>query len=236
MKLLVSVRDRTEALAALQAGADIIDFKNPALGALGAWQEDAVAQAVQALASTRAGPLTSATIGDPPAQQAAPVLPLVRRMAATGVGLVKVGVLPGAGAAPLLAGLAGLADSGVHVVPLFLVDSHAEAAVPWAAVHLALAAPLGVFPVLMLDTQAKHQGSLLQRLPAEALRRFVATVQASGRQAGLAGALRAADVPGLRALGADIAGFRSAVCSGPRDGALDPARVAALADAVQHAG
>jgi uncharacterized protein (UPF0264 family) len=226
MKLLVSVRDTAEALAAAAAGAGVVDFKNPAHGALGAWPVDAVAAAVRALRGAHPLLPTSATIGDQPAQDPAQVLPLVQRMAATGVGVVKVGVLPGPAAGPLLAALAGC---GWPVVPLFLAD----AGVPVAALQQALAAPRGVFPVLMLDTEAKHQGSLLQRLPAAALRRFVAAVQASGRQAGLAGALRAADVPGLRGLGADIAGFRSAVCAGPRDSALDPARVALLGEALR---
>jgi hypothetical protein len=35
MKMLVSVRDIDEALAAAQAGADFIDLKDPAAGALG---------------------------------------------------------------------------------------------------------------------------------------------------------------------------------------------------------
>lgn len=226
MKLLVSVKDGAEALQAAAAGADVIDFKDPAHGALGAWALADVAPALRRLRAAHPGLLVSATIGDQPLQQAAVVLPRVREMAATGVGVVKVGVLPGATAGPLLAalaGLAGVAGAGVAVVPLFLAD----AGVPHAEVALALQ-HAGAFPVLMLDTEHKGQGSLLQRLPAAALQGFVAAVQASGRQAGLAGALRAADLPALRALGPDIAGFRSAVCDGPRAGALVPARVAAL--------
>jgi len=45
---------------------------------------------------------------------------------------------------------------------------------------------------------------------------------------GLAGALRVDDVPQLLALAPDFAGFRSAVCTGARDGALDAQRVRAL--------
>ena len=46
---------------------------------------------------------------------------------------------------------------------------------------------------------------------------------------GLAGQLRAEDLPAIRASGADIAGVRSAAClDGRRTAALDPERIALL--------
>jgi len=77
-------------------------------------------------------------------------------------------------------------------------------------------------------TAGKGAGSLIERVPRAALAAFVERVRASGRRAGLAGALRAQDVPALRALGPDFVGFRSAVCEGGRAGALDAERVRAL--------
>jgi (5-formylfuran-3-yl)methyl phosphate synthase len=57
----------------------------------------------------------------------------------------------------------------------------------------------------------------------------VAEAHAAGLEVALAGALRAADVPAIRATGADIAGVRSAACrDGRRTGALDPARIRRL--------
>jgi uncharacterized protein (UPF0264 family) len=57
----------------------------------------------------------------------------------------------------------------------------------------------------------------------------VAAAHATGLQVALAGALRAEDLPVVRATGADIAGVRSAACSdGRRSGPLDAARVRAL--------
>ena len=71
---------------------------------------------------------------------------------------------------------------------------------------------------------------------AGALAAFVGAVQRHARLAGLAGALRAADLPGLLALGADFAGFRSAVCDGDRSGALDAARVRTLRGQLARCG
>ena len=52
---------------------------------------------------------------------------------------------------------------------------------------------------------------------------------------GLAGSLRAADVPALAPLGADYLGFRSALTAGGRADPLDPSRVAALRQAISSA-
>ncbi|MNG28209.1 hypothetical protein D3C84_1134410 [compost metagenome] len=88
----------------------------------------------------------------------------------------------------------------------------------------------------MADTFDKRAGSLFDVLPVDEARRFVATVRASGRLVGLAGALRLAHEPLLRSLAPDFAGFRTAVCAGEdRAGALDAQRLAALA-ACLHAG
>ena len=48
-RLLVSVRDASEALAALAGGADIIDVKEPTRGSLGMADGDAVAGVVEAV-------------------------------------------------------------------------------------------------------------------------------------------------------------------------------------------
>jgi len=84
----------------------------------------------------------------------------------------------------------------------------------------------------MLDLSDKHGGSLFERVPMPALERFVRAVQRTGRLAGVAGALRETDVPALRALAPDYAGFRSAVCVGERTGVLDAVRVRRLRDAL----
>ena len=73
----------------------------------------------------------------------------------------------------------------------------------------------------MVDTAEKKRGSLLQRVPGQALAAFVGAVQAQGVMAGLAGSLRAEDAPALRELAPDFAGFRGAVSRGERTGELD---------------
>ena len=107
-------------------------------------------------------------------------------------------------------------------MPVFIADQ----GFAWEDVEFACT--LG-FPAVMADTQDKLAGSLFDAVGNDALRRFVATVRAAGVVVGLAGALRAAHEPLLRALAPDFAGFRTAVCAGDRSSALDPQRLRSLA-------
>ena len=217
MRMLVSVRDVPEALAAAQAGADFIDLKDPADGALGGLGAERIAPIVAALRAHHPALPISATIGDVAPSQIDEVLRRVAEVAACGVDYVKVGVAPGGQAL-----LAALAACEAQVVPVLLAD----AGVDMALVEAALA--LGAFPALMLDTADKGAGSLVERLDPAALFGFVAALRRHDCLSGLGGALRGVDVPALREIAPDFAGFRSAVCDGPRDGKLDPVRVRAL--------
>ncbi|WP_280151526.1 (5-formylfuran-3-yl)methyl phosphate synthase [Piscinibacter sp. XHJ-5] len=218
-RLLVSVRDADEALAAAGAGADFIDLKDPAAGALGGLAPARIAKIVPVLRARCPEIPISATVGDLDAHERETILRRVADVAACGVDYVKVGVSPCAAAAPLLS---ALARCGAPVVPVLLADLGVDAALVEAALRQR------AFPALMLDTSDKRGGSLLQRVPVEVLARFVALVQGWNCLAGLAGALRADDAAALRKLAPDFAGFRSAVCEGGRAGPLDPQRVRGL--------
>jgi uncharacterized protein (UPF0264 family) len=223
MRLLVSVRDAHEALAAAQAGAHFIDLKDPAAGALGGLPPRRIARIVQALRAAHPGLPVSATIGDVAAEEGDEILRRVASVAACGVDYVKVGIdaaRPGASAALLRR----LAACGTAIVPVLIADRGIDVEL----VRLALRER--AFPALMIDTFDKQGGSLLQRVAPAALADFVASVRSQGCLAGLAGALRADDVPALIALAPDFSGFRSAVCAGDRAGALQPALVRALLD------
>ncbi len=112
-----------------------------------------------------------------------------------------------------------------RVVPVLLADD----GVPWALLAEALA--LRCFEVLMLDTQDKTGGGLLQRCRAQDLQRFVAQAREAGVLAGLAGSLRLSELPTLRALAPGFAGFRTAVCQAGRRSALDPVALRQLVNA-----
>jgi len=70
---------------------------------------------------------------------------------------------------------------------------------------------------------------LLDHLSLDTLARFVDAAKAEGLTVGLAGSLKASDVPKLLTLGPDLLGFRSALCrSRVRAQPLDPLACAAI--------
>lgn len=226
LRLLVSVRDPEEALQAAAGGIDLIDLKEPAAGALGALAPALARATMQALRGGGYGQPVSATIGDhEPGWSHRQVRERIEALAAAGVDWVKVGIGPGL-ERPLdwLDMLAGLPAA---VVPVFIVDAGLEPGLWREACRR--------FPLLMLDTADKLGGSLLERLDPATLAEAVVLAQAQGAGCGLAGALRIEDVPALRRLGCDYAGFRSAVCEGPREGRLAPERLARLRAAAGRA-
>lgn len=218
---LASVRTAHEALIALDNGADIIDFKEPAQGALGALPHDVIVEAVHSIGGRKA---TSATIGDielMPEQ----VAEAIERTAGTGVDFVKIGLFPGDLAATLHR-LAPLAQQHRLIAVAF-----ADRAPVIETIDLLAEAGFAGF---MLDTAAKDSGALTAHLDLATLGRFVNRTRELGMIAGLAGSLRLADVAALLPLGADYLGFRSALTIGKRHSDIDAGSVAAVSRAIGY--
>lgn len=224
MRLLVSVRSIDEALLVAGAGADLIDLKEPRLGALGGLPVARIAAIVAALRARRIALPVSATIGDVPMHALSDILARVDAVGGCGVDYVKVGITRDPAAGALLDGLAGC---GWPVVPVFIADRGLDQAL------VTQAAALG-FPALMADTADKRAGSLFDLVPSAALRPFIAAARSAGAMVGLAGALQRSDAAALARLAPDFAGFRSAVCLGGRANALDAQCLRELIEALRQ--
>jgi (5-formylfuran-3-yl)methyl phosphate synthase len=224
IRLLASVKDADEADVALGGGADIVDFKDPAHGALGALPAGLIASGVRRVA--RRAP-TSATAGDWPLDPVA-LSEAAEHIAATGVDFVKLGLLPGKALAGCIEALAPLA--GRHrTVAVFFGDRGA----PLDALRRLRAAG---FAGAMIDTFDKGAGSLRQHLDERSLRAFIERAREEGLMSGLAGSLRIADITPLAALGPDLLGFRGALCQpGGRAAQLSAERVRAVREALDEA-
>jgi uncharacterized protein (UPF0264 family) len=220
MRLLVSVRNEAEALLSAEGGADFIDLKEPRDGALGGLPVATIRSIVQALRGRDIALPISATIGDVAMHEADLIATRVEAVGACEVDYVKVGIAPSLQAAAVLDRLAA---SRHAVVPVFIADAGLDFELIVQACRLG-------FPALMADTADKRAGSLFACVAAAELQRFVATVRGAGKLVGLAGALRLPDLPALRRLAPDFAGFRSAVCTGDRASALDGQKVRGLAE------
>ena len=213
-RLLASVKDEHEAEVALHGGADIIDFKDPAQGALGALAPHVIAGGLRRVAGRA---LTSATAGDWPLQPAI-LTQAVQRTGDTGVDYVKVGLLPGAALEACLEALALLAVRH-RIVAVFFADR----GVPMHALDKLRRAG---FAGVMLDTFDKGGGGLRQNLSDDRLRAFVESGRNLGLMTGLAGSLCIEDIPLLAPINPDLLGFRGALCdSGARNSALCVERV-----------
>jgi (5-formylfuran-3-yl)methyl phosphate synthase len=230
MRLLVSVVDEDEARAAAAAGADIVDVKNPAEGSLGA-PAPAVIEGVRAAVPAQLP--VSAAIGDMPNLPGTAALAALGA-ARSGAAFVKVG-LWGVSTEPEATDLLRAVRDGVAGVPGVVVvacayaDARRVAHVPLAPELLPRVARAAGVGACLLDTAIKDGRGLLDWLTPDALTALVAEAHSAGLQVALAGALRAEDLPLVRATGADISGVRSAACGdGRRTGALDAARVRAL--------
>jgi uncharacterized protein (UPF0264 family) len=217
VRMLASVRSAEEALVALQAGADLIDAKEPSDGVLGAVSPATLRAIVAATGGRRP---VSATVGDLPADPQA-LQRAARRNAECGADFVKVGFFE----QPLDLSKVRPLPSAVAGVPLIAVLFADRSPPLEAAAELAAAGWHGV----MLDTANKEAGSLRDWTDRDWLADFVQRGRAAGLLVGLAGSLREDDVRPLAALGPDYLGFRGALCAQTdREECLDPARVRAI--------
>ena len=237
MKLLVSVVSAQEVAAAVEGGADIIDVKNPAEGALGANFPHVIREVRRV---TPPEIEVSATIGD------VPNLPGTVSLAALGAAVcgvqyVKVGLL-GVRTLPEAVFLLREACRAVHAngpSPRIIAAAYADARRVNALPPLdlpAAAAEAGVDGCL-LDTALKGDGTLLTNLSDKELRNFVAQCRGAGLLCGLAGSLGPGDIAHVCGFGADLIGVRTAACRGGRvNGLVDALKVRRLKELISANG
>lgn len=200
--MLASVRDRDEAMVALQTGVDILDLKNPDVGALGALPLPTMRDIVKMVDKQV---MVSATIGDLPMHPERFVF-AIEHTAAQGVDIVKAGFFGSERHEACIDAIQPLARGGIRVVAVIFADQAPDFGL------LPRMKAAGFFGV-MLDTARKDGKSLCDWLDKERLRGFLQSAKALNLKAGLAGSLRLADIPPLMTLQPDYLGFRGALCN-----------------------
>jgi (5-formylfuran-3-yl)methyl phosphate synthase len=232
---MISVVSAAEAREAMQAGANLLDVKNPEEGSLGA-QFPRVIQEVKSTASGKVE--ISAAIGD------LPHLPGTAALAALGAAFcgadyVKAGLYGPRTEAEAIALLREVKHAvekfGSSVIAAGYADFHRAGTLDPECLPR-VAATAGVKGCL-LDTYVKDEKDLLHFLEPQALTCLADQAHAAGLLFGLAGGLREQDLPVSRAIGADVVGLRTAICrDNKRNGPLDAARVRRLLRGAEHAG
>ncbi len=234
--MLASVNSVEEALLALAANVDIIDLKQPALGALGALQIDVVNNIVVGIGGRCP---VSATIGDLPMQPEI-VYQAVKAMAETGVDYIKIGFFPGGDWQGTIEKLATLPQT-MNLIAVLFADTQ-----PDFTVIDSLAAPapgrlpsLGIknagFKGVMLDTMNKTNGSLTEVMAKNDIARFVKLAKDRHLLCGLAGSLRLNDIAELMPYQPDYLGFRGALCQEHnRTAQLDKSSIMQIKQAIER--
>jgi (5-formylfuran-3-yl)methyl phosphate synthase len=224
---LVSVRNAVEAAAAVAAGVDLVDVKEPRRGSLGPADGATVRQVVATAA--RAVPVSIA-LGELTELH----LPLAAELCLD-VQFAKLG----------LAGCADLPDWRVrwarvldtlppHVgrVAVFYVDWPLAGAPQPAAVFEAAAA-LGCRAALV-DTFDKRAGGLLEHWSLDQIQRWIADAHSLDMQTVVAGSLTPASLTHVLPLAPDYVAVRGAACHAARTGAICRDRLDELVSLVRR--
>jgi (5-formylfuran-3-yl)methyl phosphate synthase len=225
--LLVSVRNSSEALAALRGGADVIDVKEPSRGSLGAADRESIAAVVQTVGGQA---IVSAACGElidvvrMPNGDDQTLLPL-------GVSLFKIG-LAGCAAVPDWSAVwqraiepirASQASLEVRPVAVIYADWLAAGAPPPQEV-LSAAMELGC-PAILIDTWDKSQGALFNHWPLDDLQMFICEMRRQNLLVVLAGSLIGEGITAAAQLGPDLVAVRTAACDAGRSGTVSEQRV-----------
>jgi (5-formylfuran-3-yl)methyl phosphate synthase len=226
--LLVSVVAADEVAAALAGGADIVDVKNPAEGALGA-PRPSLLRDVRAMVQLPVE--LSVALGDAPHLPG--LLALAAAAAATcGADYIKVGLLGSVRPEQALELLRAVREAAAEVRPetrlvgVAYADAARVGGLPPADLPR-IAAQAGAHGV-MLDTAVKDGLSTFAALGEQAVASFVAEARSLSLTTALAGSLGPADLERARRLGVTSVGVRGAACEGGREGVISEARVRGL--------
>lgn len=221
-RLLVSVRNAAEATVALQGGADLIDIKDPAHGALGAavaqWPSVATAVRTQRPISAAMGELddwTGRPLPEPPAGMVWWKFGLAGQAYNDWESIWSkiVRRIP----APIRPALVGYADGHRCAAPP--LDEVVE-----TACRLNCA--------VLIDTHFKDGSNLWKHVSFPQIRDYCLACHARNVPIALAGSLDAPSIPLAIETGCDWIAVRGAACSGHRNGPIDQAAVLGLKELI----
>jgi uncharacterized protein (UPF0264 family) len=235
--LLVSVRNMTEARAALAGGADVIDVKEPERGSLGAADNETISEIVRAVngratVSIAMGELVERNqSGNGADHHSVP----------NGVSLFKLGLAN-------CAGIRGWQLRWQQTTAAMMAAASTEILRPVAVVYAdwrAAQAPspsdvLGLAvshqcPALLIDTWDKSAGTLFEHWPVKELQLFLAKVRERSIAVVLAGSLTDKNIARAAQLAPDLVAVRTAACDGGRTGIVSENKVRDLKAAIRTA-
>ncbi|MEE2705721.1 MAG: (5-formylfuran-3-yl)methyl phosphate synthase [Planctomycetota bacterium] len=234
-KLIVSVRNADEAVTAHNAGADLIDIKEPRNGSLGAPSTETVGAVVREVATARPISVALGDLGEW-SDNAGNFSVDIEGL---GVRFAKIGLAGGADlsswAAHWKIAMEQLPADVQHVAVVYADWQHAGAPPPDEIIDCAHEFDCAA---TLLDTWDKKRGGLLERWAEGDVSALVTDVQSRGMISVVAGSLDERAIVRLRRVRPDYFAVRGAVCAGGRTATLDATLVARLSELIrnQHGG
>jgi (5-formylfuran-3-yl)methyl phosphate synthase len=221
-KLLISVTSISEAKIAIENGADMIDLKDPSLGALGALPIEIISDVVVFVKSqNRENIQTSATIGD------IPMLPSlihghVTKLIDTRVDFIKIGFFECEDYQPILETMRQVTQLGTKLIAVLFAEFKYPA-------ELLSSLKSAGFAGVMLDTATKNGQTLFNYYSKEQLKEFALAASKQDLLLGLAGSLKLQHVVMLKEVSPTYTGFRGGVCvDNERKKNLDAVKISAI--------
>lgn len=233
--MLISIRSFEELLPAIEGGADIIDLKNPSEGSLGA----SFPWLIKKIRNYGNNFTLSVAIGD------MPNLPGTAALAAFGAAMcgadiVKVGLLGPTSFNEGVTLLKSVVKATKYINQNILVVGAGYADFKLfngiSSIDIPAICNSAGADVAMLDTYMKDGRKLFDFIDSEQLQDFVIKAHEFKLLAALAGSIKPGDINTLHDLGADVIGFRGAVCSGSdrKNGILQVNRVRNIVEISQN--
>ena len=200
-QLLISVKNVEEAMLALNLGVDIIDLKDPNIGALGALDLQETKRILQAINGRG---LVSATVGE----QHGSLVELVQDIetrALLGVDVIKIAISSLFYTKNFDRIMQNLASSGIKIVAVFFADEAVDFNL------LDIIRQMGFWGA-MFDTKTKQE-NLLQVQTKQELQNFTQICHQYHLKSGLAGSLQSQHIDFLMEYNPTYIGFRGGVCN-----------------------
>lgn len=227
MQLLISVKNLEEAKLAQKLCVDMIDLKDPNIGALGALNLQETALIMRQLKGCDIyRPTVSATIGEQHASLA-DLIAAIKQRVKIGVDIIKIAVDDYFYMADFYTEIRKLSQTGTKVVAVFFANNE---------INFDLLPKLqqAGFYGAMLDTQFK-QHDLLSLQTKQALHFFTQICHQYQLKCGLAGSLKPLHIDALLKINPTYIGFRGGVCENSlRTSVLNQAKMLEVQDMLRN--
>ena len=199
-KILTSIKSFKEIDLVLKKRVDIIDFKNPANGSLGALPPNKINILLKNIPSNQK---TSATIGD--VYDINEIKKKVMVLSKTNIDFIKIGFFFNEKKIKLLKDLKKLAKRK-KIIAVIFADKKPN-------INLIKEIKKNNFDGVLIDTKKKNGGNLINYLSLKKLENFIEISKKENLSIGLAGSLNIKHINPLIKLNPDYLGFRGALCS-----------------------